>query len=177
MPLNLEDKKTIVKQVGEVAKNAISVGCAENHGLTVGQMTGLRKLARERNIYLQVVRNTLAKRAIEGTEFSCLSTVLTGPTLLAFSAEEPSAPARLFRDFAKGNEKFVVKAMVVGGQLYPANDLEKIASLPSRDEAISLLMSVMQAPTVKLVRTLAEPYSMVVRVFAALQAKKQAAGE
>jgi len=177
VPLNLEDKKAIVEKIGEVAKRSVSAACGENLGLTVGQMTALRKQARANNIYLQIVRNTLAVRAFEGTGFSCMSDVMTGPTMLAFSEEEPSAPARLFRDFAKGNEKFKVKALVVDSQLYPANDLEKIASLPSRDEAIALLMSVMQAPVTKLARTLAEPYSMVVRVFAALQDKKQAAGE
>lgn len=175
MTLRLEGKKAIVAEVAEVAKQATSLVAAEYSGLTVGQLTALRKSARESGVYMRVVRNTLARRAFEGTNFACMDPALVGPLVLAFSTEEPSAAARLIRDFAKTNDKLKVKALSVEGKLLPASDLAALASLPTRLEAISQLMSVMKAPIEKFVRTLAEPHAKLVRTIAAIRDQKQQA--
>jgi large subunit ribosomal protein L10 len=124
---------------------------------------------------MRVIRNTLARRAFEGTKFACMHPILVGPLVLAFSMEDPGAAARLFRDFAKKFEKLEVKALSIDGALLPAKDLDRLANLPTRDEAIALLMSVMRAPITQLVRTLVEPHSKLVRTFAALRDQKQQA--
>lgn len=175
MVLKLEDKKTIVNEVAAVANQALSLVAAEYSGLTVSQVTALRKTARNSGVYVRVVRNTLARRAFEGTQFACIQKELVGPLMLAFSQEDPGAAARLIRDFAKQNEQLKVRALAINSQLLPASSLEKLASLPTRDEAIAQLMSVMQAPITKLVRTLAEPHAKLVRTLAAIRDAKQAA--
>lgn len=175
MVLKLEDKKTIVSEVAEVAKQAVSLVAAEYSGLTVSQLTGLRKSARQSGVYMRVVRNTLARRALDGTKFACMQPELVGPLVLAFSKEDPGAAARLIRDFVKENEKLKVKALSIDGQLLPASGLQTLASLPTRDEAIAQLMSVMQAPITKLVRTLAEPHAKLVRTIAAIRDAKESA--
>jgi large subunit ribosomal protein L10 len=172
--LRLEGKKEIVAEVAKVASSALSAVAAEYRGLTVTQMTKLRANARTSGVYLRVVRNTLARRAIEGTEFACMQESLVGPLLLAFSKDEPGAAARLVRDFAKSNEKLVVKVLSVGGQLLGPADLDKLATLPTRPEALSILMSVMLAPVTKLARTLAEPHAKLVRTIAAVRDQKAA---
>ena len=144
--LKLEDKKTIVNEVSGVAKQALSLVAAEYSGLTVGQLTDLRKSARNAGVYMRVVRNTLAKRALEGTQFACMQEKLVGPLLLAFSNEDPGAAARLIKEFVKTNEKLKVKALAIDSQLLPPSGLEQLASLPTRLQAIALLMSVMNAP-------------------------------
>lgn len=175
MVLKLDDKKAIVSEVAGVAQQALSLIAAEYSGLTVSDLTALRKSARESNVYMRVVRNTLARRALEGTQFACIQQKLVGPLLLAFSKDEPGAAARLIRDFVKTNDKLVVKALAIDSQLLEANGLERLASLPTRDEAIAQLMSVMLAPITKLVRTMAEPHAKLVRTVAAVRDKKQAA--
>ncbi len=175
MTLRLEDKQAIVAEVGEVAKNALSAVTAEYRGLSVEEMSQLRLQARSSGVYLRVVRNTLARRAVEGTGFACLQNTLVGPLLLAFSQQEPGAAARLIRTFVKQNEKLVVKAVAFDGQLLAVNELEKLANLPTRDEAIATLIAVMKAPITKLVRTLAEPQAKLVRTFATLREKQQQA--
>lgn len=175
MTLRLDDKKAIVAEVTKIAKQATAVVAAEYAGLTVAQLTALRQSARESGVYMRVVRNTLASRAFEGTSFACMQSALVGPLLLAFSQEEPSAAARLVRDFAKTCDKLKVKALSVEGKLLPPSELAALASLPTRPEAISQLMSVMQAPITKFVRTLVEPHSKLVRTIAAIRDKKQAA--
>jgi large subunit ribosomal protein L10 len=174
--LRLEDKQAIVAEVGEVAKNALSAVTAEYRGLSVGEMSQLRVQARNAGVYLRVVRNTLARRALEGTDFACLQDTLVGPLLLAFSQQEPGAAARLIKAFTKQNEKLLVKALAFDGRLLPVNELDKLASLPTRDEAIATLMAVMKAPITKLVRTLAEPHAKLVRTMAAVRDQRQAAG-
>ena len=124
---------------------------------------------------MRVVRNTLARRALEGTQFACIQDELVGPLLLAFSNEEPGAAARLIKAFIKDNEKLKVKALAIDNQLLPASGLNALASLPTRDEAISQLMSVMLAPITKFVRTLSEPQAKLVRTLAAVRDAKQAA--
>lgn len=173
--LKIEDKKTIVNEVAVVAKQAVSLIAAEYSGLTVAQLTSLRKSARESGVYMRIVRNTLARRAVEGTSFACIQPELVGPLLLAFSTDDPGAAARLMKAFAKENEKLVVKALAIDNQLLPASGLNQLASLPTRDEAIAQLMSVMTAPITKFVRTLAEPHAKLVRTVAAIRDKKQAA--
>lgn len=175
MALRLEDKKAIVAEVAEVAKNATSAIAAEYAGLTVAQLTDLRRSAREAGVQVRVVRNTLARRAFEGTRFACMQDALVGPLVLAFSKEEPGTGARVIKEFVKRCDKLQVKAISFDGQLLAASDLNKLASLPTRDEAISQLMSVMQAPITKLVRTLAEPHGKLVRTIAAIRDQKQAA--
>lgn len=175
MVLKLEDKKAIVDEVAVVAKQSLSLIAAEYAGLTVEQVTGLRQQARKAGVYMRVVRNTLARRALEGTEFACIQDELVGPLVLAFSQEEPGAAARIFKDFVKTNDKFKVKALAISGQLLPASGLDKLASLPTRDEAIAQLMGVMKAPITKLVQTLAAPQVKLVRTLAAVQQAKESA--
>ena len=155
MPLNLEDKKSIVAEVNAVAGKAFSAVAAEYRGLSVGEMTELRVKARATGVYMRVVKNTLARRAVEGTEFECMKDGMVGPLVLAFSQQEPASAARLIRDFAKGHDKLVVKVGAFGGQVLSAKDLDKLASMPTRDQALSLLLAVMKAPVEKLARTLA----------------------
>ncbi|AEF56383.1 50S ribosomal protein L10 [Marinomonas posidonica] len=155
MALGLEDKKAIVAEVSEVAKTALSAVVADSRGVTVSSMTALRKEAREAGVFVRVVRNTLARRAVEGTDFECLTESFVGPTLIAFSNEHPGAAARLLKSFAKQNDKFEVKALAFNGELIAAGDIDRLASLPTYDEAIAKLMSVMQGATSKFVRTLA----------------------
>jgi large subunit ribosomal protein L10 len=171
--LKLNDKKAIVAEVAEVAKTATSVVAANYSGLSVLQVTELRSAARNADVHLRVVRNTLARRAFEGTRFACMDEALVGPLVLAFSKSDPGAAARLLRDFGKKFEKLQVKALSMDGNLFPAEDLQRLASLPTRDEAIAQLMSVMQAPITKFVRTLVEPHTKLVRAFAAVRDKKQ----
>jgi large subunit ribosomal protein L10 len=171
--LKLDDKKTIVAEVADVAKAATSIVAAEYAGLSVAQLSELRKNARTSGVYMRVVRNTLARRAFKGTQFECMDNALVGPLLLAFSKEDPGAAARLMKDFAKKFEKLVVRALAIEGNLLPASDLNRLASLPTRDQAIAQLMSVMNAPITKFARTLAETYSQVVRATGAIRDKKQ----
>jgi large subunit ribosomal protein L10 len=174
--LSLEQKKAVVSEVSEVAANAHSAIAAEYLGLSVGDMTALRAKARENSVYLRVVKNTLAKRAIEGTEFECMSEALVGPLVLAFSQEDPGAAARVIQDFAKQNDKLVVKIVAIGGKLLAAGDIKRLADMPTKEQAISMLMAVMKAPIEKLARTLAEPHAKLVRTVAAIRDQKQAAG-
>src|SRR5688572_3366136 len=142
MVLGLVDKKAIVSEVSDVAQKALSLVAAEYSGLTVAQITGLRKSARDSGVYMRVVRNTLAKRALEGTQFACIQGELVGPLILAFSLEDPGAAARLIKEFVKSNEKLKVKALAIQDQLLSPEGLERLASLPTREEGIAQLMSV-----------------------------------
>lgn len=172
MPLKLEDKQAIVASVNEVASSSSSAVVAEYRGISVDEMTELRKKAREAGVYLRVVRNTLARRAVSNTDFECLKEILVGPILLAFSREEPSAAAKVLNEFRKSQDKLVVKGIGLGKQLLEASALSKVAKLPTYSEAISLLMSVMQAPITQMVRTLAEPHAQLVRTLAAVGEKQ-----
>lgn len=176
MALSLEDKQALVAEVSEVAQSAHSAVAAEYRGLSVSQMTALRASARNAGVYLKVVKNTLARRAIEGTDFECLSESLRGPLLLAFSREDPGAAARLVKDFGKTNDKLKPVALSVGGQVFGPGDLDRLASLPTLDEARSMLLGVLEAPMSQLVRTLAEPGAMLARTLAAYRDQQQAAG-
>jgi large subunit ribosomal protein L10 len=173
--IRLEDKKQIVSEVNEAATSALSAVLADYRGVSVSNLTLLRKNARQNGVYLRVVRNTLLKRAVEGTNFECISSALTGPTILAFSMEDPGAAARVLKDFAKGNDKFEVKALSIGGKLLGADQIDALANLPTYDQAVSMLMSVMLAPVTKLVRTFNEVPTKVTRAVAAVRDQKQAA--
>jgi len=167
MALRLEDKKALVDEVNAVAASAHSAIAAEYRGLTVAQVTDLRAKARSQGVYVRVIKNTLARRAVEGTEFACLTEALKGPLILAFSREDPGSAARVVRDFAKDNEKLVTKAVAIGGALYGPADLERLASLPTLDQARAMLLGVLQASGTKLARTLVEPAALLARVLAA----------
>ena len=173
MAIGIEDKKAIVAEVNEVASGALSVVLADYHGVEANDMTGLRKQARDGGVYLRVVRNTLAKRAVDGTEFECIGEVLTGPTILAFSLEDPGAAARLLKDFAKEQEAFEIKALAVGGELLGADQIDRLAKLPTRDQALAMLAGVIQAPITKLARTFNEVPSKITRAVAAVRDQKK----
>lgn len=175
MPLKLEDKQSIVAAVNSVASSALSAVVADYRGLSVSQMTTLRKQAREQGVFVKVVRNTLARRAVEGTEYECLKDSLVGPTVIAFSQADPGAAARLLKEFSKSNDKLQVKALSVGGKVYGAKDIDVLATLPTKDQAISQLMSVIQGPIAKLARTLNEVPGKLVRTVAAIKDAKDAA--
>ena len=173
MALNLDQKKTVVAEVAEVAANAHSAIAAEYIGLSVEDMTNLRVQARENNVYLRVVKNTLARRAFEGTDYECMSEAMVGPLVLAFSQEDPGAAARVISDFSKEHDKLVVKLVSIGGKLLEAGDIKRLADMPTKDQAISMLMSVMNAPIEKLARTLNEVPGKLVRTVAAVRDQKQ----
>ena len=176
MALNLEDKKALVAEVAEVAAQAQSVVAAEYRGLTVGQMTELRAKARAKGVYMRVVKNTLARKALAGTSFEGVGPKLKGPLVLAFSKDDPGAAARVMKDFAKANEKLVATLVSLGGEVLPGKDLERVASLPTREQALAMLMGVMKAPIQKLASTLAAAPSKLARTLAAVRDQKQAAG-
>ena len=167
MALRLEDKKAFVKEVSAVAGESLSAVVAEYRGLSVAEMTELRKEARGADVYLRVVKNTLARRAFKGTDFECLEDSLKGLVLLAFAKDDPGAAARVIKDFAKEHEALQAVSLSLGGQLLPASDLAKLAELPTLDQARAMLLGVMIAPMSKLVRTLAEPPAMLARTLSA----------
>src|SRR6516165_701479 len=176
MALNLEDKKALVAEVAAVAAHAQSVVAAEYRGLTVGQMTELRAKARKQGVYMRVVKNTLARKALAGTSFESVGPKLKGPLVLAFSKDDPGAAARVVKEFAKANEKLVATLVSLGGQVLPGGELDRVASLPTREQALSILLGVLKAPIQKLVGTLAAPASQLARTLAAVREQKQSAG-
>jgi len=163
MPLSIEQKRALVDEVSQVAASAHSAVAAEYRGLTVGELTELRVQARKSDVYLKVVKNTLARRAIEGTDFECMQSSLKGPLILAFSREDPGAAARVIKGFAKDHDKLVAVAVALGGALYSAADIDRVAALPTLDEARAKLLGTLSAPMSQLVRTLAEPAAMLAR--------------
>lgn len=174
MSLNFEAKKAIVKEIAEVAGNSPSAVAAEYSGLTVSDMTALRQNARDAGIYLRVVRNTLARRALENTSFDCMREGLTGQLILAFSNDELGAAAKVVRDFAKKNNNLVAKLVVLEGKLLPPSDIDVLADLPSKEQAIGMLMGIIMVPVAGLARTLVEPYAKLVRTVQAVAVQKQA---
>lgn len=175
MALNIEQKKAVVAEIAAIAAKAQSAVAAEYRGLTVEEMTDLRVKARSGGVYLRVAKNTLVRRAVEGTEFECMQEGLTGPLIFAFSQDDPGAAARLIKEFAKDHSKLEAKLVSVGGQMYDASELDRLASLPTREQGLAILMGVMKAPIEKFVRTLAEPQGKLVRTLAAVRDQKQAA--
>lgn len=174
MALTRQEKEAVVAEVADIASSAHSAVMAEYRGITVTDLTDLRAKARSSGVYLRVVKNSLAKRAVQGTEFECMQDGMSGPLIFAFSQEDPGSAARLLRDFAKENDKLVITGAAVGGQKLEASEIGKLANLPTRDEAISMLMSVMQAPIVKFARTLNEVPGKLVRTVEAVRLSKDA---
>jgi large subunit ribosomal protein L10 len=174
LALNLEQKKAIVAEVADVASSAHSAIAAEYRGLTVADMTDLRVKARNSGVYLRVVKNTLARRAVEGTDFECMSEGLTGPLVIAFSQEDPGAAARVIKDFAKDHDKLVVRLVAIGGKLLAPSDIETLAKMPTYEQALSMLMATMKAPIQKLAATLNEVPGKLVRTIAAIKDAKAA---
>ena len=175
MALNLEQKKAIVAEVNDVASSALAAVAAEYRGLTVEQMTQLRREARNNGVYLRVVKNSLAKRAVEDTEFACMQEGMTGPLILAFSQDDPGAAARVIKDFAKEHKLLEVRMVSIGGKMLAPNDIDALAKMPTYEQAISMLMALMKAPAEKLARTLNEVPGKLVRTLAAVKDAKQAA--
>jgi large subunit ribosomal protein L10 len=175
LALNREQKEAIVAEVADVAGSALSAVAAEYRGLTVTEMTDLRRQAREGGVYLRVVKNSLARLAMNGTEFECMKDEMTGPLVLAFSQEDPGAAARVIKDFAKDHDKLVVRLVAISGKLLEPGDIETLAKMPTYDQAISMLMGTMLAPIQKLATTLNEVPGKLVRTVAAIKDAKQAA--
>jgi len=174
LSLNLEEKKAVVAEVSEQVATAQSIILAEYRGMEVGDMTKLRAQARNSGVYLRVLKNTLVRRAVDGTPFSDLSTQMVGPLVFGISTD-PVAAAKVLNDFAKGNDKFVIKAGAMPNQVMDANGVKALASMPSREELLSKLLGTMQAPVAKFVRTLNEVPTSFVRGLAAVRDQKQAA--
>jgi large subunit ribosomal protein L10 len=170
MPLNMEAKKAVVAEVGVVAAAAHSAVAADYRGLTVAEMNELRNAARDSDVYVRVVKNTLAKRAVAGTEFECMQDSFKGPVVLAFSRQDPASAARVIKGFAKDHDKLVPLSVAIGGAAYDASHLDRIASLPTLNEARGILLGTLLAPMGQLVRTLAEPGAMLART---LQARSE----
>jgi large subunit ribosomal protein L10 len=174
LSLNLEEKKAVVAEVSEKIATAQSIILAEYRGLEVGELTQLRAQARKSGIYLRVLKNTLVRRAVDGTPFSALSAQMVGPLVFGISAD-PVAAAKVLNDFAKTNDKFVIKAGALPNQVMDANGIKALASLPSREELLAKLLGTMQAPVAQFVRTLNEVPTKFVRGLAAVRDQKQAA--
>ncbi len=175
MALTYAQKEIIVAEVAEVAKGAHSAVGAEYRGLTVQQMTRLRVEARKAGVYVRVVKNTLARRALQDTDFACMSEGLTGPLVLAFSQNDPGSAARVMEAFVKDHNKVQVRLIALGGKLLDPSELGNLAKMPTRDQAISLLMAVMKAPVQKLAATINEVPGKLVRTIAAIRDAKEAA--
>ena len=167
MALNRKAKEALVDEVKSVAASAHSVVAAEYRGLTVAEMTTLRSEARGSGVFLKIIKNTLARRAVEGTNFQCLQDSLHGPLLLAFSRQDPGAAARVIKNFSKDHDKLVTVSISIGGELFAASDLDRLAALPTLDGARAILLRLLQAPLTQLVRTLAEPPAMLARTLQA----------
>lgn len=175
MSLTPEQKRKVVEEVSEVAGRAHSVVAAEYRGISVEELTTLRVKAREVGVYVRVVKNTLARKAFEGTQFECMQDRLVGPLILAFSQEDPGSAARVVKEYVKGNEKLKVTMVSIGGQVLEADALERVSTIPTRDEALSLLLAVIRAPMDKFARTLNEVPGKLVRTVAAIRDQKEAA--
>jgi len=176
VPLTLEQKQAVVSEVAEIAHGSLAAIAAEYRGLNVAKMTDLRVRAKNSGVYMRVVRNTLARLAVEDTQFACMREHLTGPLVLAFSLEDPGAAARVMRDFAKENERLQIRLVAFGGKLLEPAQIDRLAKLPTREEALARLAAVMKAPIARLVRTIAEPHARLVRTFGAVRDHKQSAG-
>ncbi|MBS7456592.1 50S ribosomal protein L10 [Coralloluteibacterium stylophorae] len=175
MALNLSQKQEVVAELADVASSAHSLVVSEYAGLTVGQLTDMRKKARSEGVYLKVAKNTLVSRAVQGTDYQCVADALTGPLVYAFSKEDPGAAGRLIKEFVKGNDKLKPKLVSIGGQMYPASHVDVLASLPTREQALGMLVNVLAQPATMLARVLAEPASQVARVVARVGEQKEAA--
>lgn len=172
MALSLAQKQAIVAHVSEVANSSVSVVAAINKGMKVSEITELRAKARQSGVYLKVIPNTLARRGFEGTQFECMNESLVGPVVLGFSKDEPGSAAKLFNDFIKNRQSIGVQALAVGSQFYTAKHLESVASLPSKEEALSQLARALNSPVTMLARLLSEPSTKLARALNAVKDSK-----
>ena len=172
MALGLVAKKEIVAEISDVASKALSVAVAEYRGMEVAELTDLRVKAREQGVYLRVIRNTLAKRALAESKFADIDSALVGPLIYGFSLDAPGGAARLFKDFGKTNNKLKVTALTIGSGLLGQEKLDAVASLPTRDEALARLLATFKAPVGKFVQTINEVPSKFARVLAAIKDTK-----
>ena len=175
MALRLEQKQAIVAEVRDAATEALSAVLADYRGMTVVELTDLRRRARASGVDLRVVRNTLLQRAVSGTEYECLGQAANGPTMLALSKADAGAAARLLKSAAEDFEALAVKALSVDGQLFSADEIDRLALLPTREQAIAQLMAVLNAPVAKLAGTLREVLAKLTRLMAAVRDQKAAA--
>jgi len=174
LSLNLQEKQAVVAEVAKQVAGAQAIVMVENRGLPVSDMTQLRAKARASGVYFRVVKNTLVRRAVADTPFAPLADRMVGPLAYGIGAD-PVAVAKVLNDFAKGHDKFVITGGAIPGQLMSAKDVSALASLPSREQLIAKLLGTMQAPIVKLARTLNEVPSKFVRTLAAVRDAKSAA--
>lgn len=174
MALTFAQKKEVVAELANVAANAQSLVVADYAGLTVAQLTELRRMARADGVYVRVAKNSLVRRAVEDTDYACITDALVGPLLYAFSTEDPGAAGRLVKEFSKANAKLEPRIVSLGGEMYPSTHVDVLASLPTRDEALSMLLSVMSQPATMLARLLAEPATQVTRVISQAGQQKAA---
>ena len=175
MPMRIDDKKLAVKELNEIANKAISAVAADYHGTSVSELTKLREEARNSSVHLKVIRNTLAKKALTDTKFSCLDELLVGPTILAFSLDDPASAAKLANNFHKINRNFKVKGLTMGDSLLELSKLKDIANLPTKEEAIAQLAGLFNAPLVKLVSLINEIPTKFTRTLEAIKQRKEQA--
>ncbi len=174
MSLTLDEKKAVVAEVSEKLTGAQAAMLAEYRGLSVAQMTTLRRKAYDSKVYLRVVKNTLARRAVEGTSFECLKDQMVGPLAFAVSAD-PVAVAKILSEFAKDNESLKIKAGAMSGKLMSVDQIKALATLPGREQLLAQLLGTMQAPVQKFVQTLNEVPAKFVRALAAVRDAKASA--
>ena len=172
MPMRIEDKKVAIDELQKIASKSVSAVIADYHGISVSELTSLRQQARESKGFLKVIRNTLAKRALSETIFSCLEELLVGPSILAFSLEDPSSAAKLVNDFSKINKNFMVKGLSLGDSLLELSKLTDLANLPSREEAISQLCGILNSTISKLAIVLNQIPINLVRVMESVKQQK-----
>ena len=173
MSLSIEDKQSVVKELNTIASSSVSGAIADYSGLNVAEITELRTKAREAGVYLKVVKNTLSKRAFSDTSFECLVENLKGPIIIAFSEDDLASPARLFKNFSKEYEQLQTVSLAIDGNTFPATDLDRIAQLPTKQEAYSTIANLLQAPIEKAVRTLKEIPSKFTRMAVAIKDNKE----
>jgi len=173
MPLRIEDKQRLVQELNAIASSSIAGAIADYSGLNVTEITELRTKARESGVYLKVVKNTLSKRAFSDTDFECLNENLKGPIIIALSKDNLASPARLFKNFSKDYEQLKTVSLAIDGNIFPASDLDRIAQLPTEQEAYSVIARLLQAPLEKAVRTLKEIPTKLTRITVALKDNKE----
>ena len=173
MPLSIEEKQNLVEELNEIASSSIAGAIADYSGLNVSEITELRTQARESGVYLKVVKNTLSKRAFSDTGFECLNENLKGPIIIALSKDNLASPARLFKNFSKDYEQLKTVSLAIDGNIFPASELDRIAKLPTQQEAYTIIARLLQAPIEKAVRTLKEIPTKFTRMAVAVKDNKE----
>ena len=173
MPLRIEQKKAVVEELHSIASSSVSAAIAEYRGLNVAEITELRTKARKSGVYLKVVKNSLSKKALADTNFECLTKALQGPIIIALSADDLASPARLFKDFSKDYEHLKTVGLAIDGDAFPSSELDRIARLPTRDEAYSTIAGLMKAPIEKALRTLNEIPIKIARLIHAVKENQE----